>query len=261
MQLSDILQADFWPSKVTACQTLNGLSGGSYRLELENGQCFLLRLQHDDLLRLGAARQFEGDLLFSLQLLSFVPTVFHIGDDFLVLHWIEGLPPTKWNEPHLARLADCLQQLHHFSVLHSTELSALPQLDLIQRIFFLLQQLPAEQQGCWLMQLDKLKPFNDCDVQIVGHHDLHRENIIVQADGSLKLLDWEYAAISNPALELAFMFANNDFNEKQQRYFLRRYTHSNSLIGQDRTFTQSINLYLPWVKLLNRLWLQVRRQF
>ena len=111
------------------------------------------------------------------------------------------------------------------------------------------------------MQLDKLKPFNDCDVQIVGHHDLHRENIIVQADGSLKLLDWEYAAISNPALELAFMFANNDFNEKQQRYFLRRYMHSNRLLGKDRTFTQSIKLYLPWVKLLNRLWLQVRRQF
>ncbi|KGQ69792.1 hypothetical protein A1D23_11810 [Chelonobacter oris] len=259
MPLSQILQADFWPSDITSYRLLDGLSGCSYCVELAGQRRFLLRLQPHYLLNLGSNRQFEADLLFGLQLLPFVPSVFYQDEHFLVQHWTEGESPTVWSEPHLLRLADCLQQLHHFSVLHSTEISPLPQIDLIQRIFSLLQQLPSEQHGCWLMKLDQMKPFVESDIQVIGHHDLHLNNLIVQSDGELKLLDWEYAAWSEPALEIAFMLANNPLTEAQQRYFLHHYLKNNKLLEKERLFKQSVALYLPWVTLLNRLWLCVRQ--
>lgn len=259
MSLSSILSADFWTAKVVSCQALAGASGDSYCVELENRQRFLLRRQNENLRRLGAGREFEADLLFSLQLLPFVPAVFQQGEDFLVQYWVEGTPLTDWSEPHLAQLAADLQQLHQFSVLHSAEINTLPQLDLIQRIFSLLQQLPSEQHGCWLMQLDQMQPFIESEIQVIAHHDLHPNNVIIQADGSFKLLDWEYAAWSEPALEMAFLFANNELSETQQRHVLQCYLQGNWLLQKERAFSQAIARYLPWVKLLNRLWWQVRQ--
>ncbi|MGV6988793.1 phosphotransferase [Testudinibacter sp. P80/BLE/0925] len=259
MSLSSILNADFWTAKVVSCQPLAGASGDSYGVQLENRQRFLLRRQNETLQRLGAGREFEADLLFSLQLLPFVPSVFHQGNDFLVQHWVEGEPLAQWNEPHLAQLALNLQQLHHFSVLHSAEINTLPQLDLIRRIFSLLQQLPSEQHGGWLMQLDQLTPFVESEIQVIAHHDLHPHNIIVQPDGSFKLLDWEYAAWSEPALEMAFLLANNELSQDQQRYLLQYYLQGNTLLQKEWAFGQAIASYLPWVKLLNRLWWQVRQ--
>ncbi|MGR6981791.1 phosphotransferase [Testudinibacter sp. P27/CKL/0425] len=259
MSLSRILAAGFWHSEVVSCQPLNGISGYSYSVLLQNQQRFVLRLQHEDLLRLGSHRAFEADLLFSLQPLPFVPPVFYQAEDFMLQPWLEGEILPEWNEPHLAQLAACLQQLHHFSALHSAEISPLPPIDLIQRIFSLLQQLPPEQHGAWLVQLDQLPPFVESELQVIAHHDLHRQNIVLQPDGSFKLLDWEYAAWSEPALEMAFMFANNELDSAQQAYFLQAYLQNNPLVKNKTEFRRAVALYLPWVKLLNRLWLQAQQ--
>lgn len=260
MKLSEILQADFWQANILSCQALEGVSGGSYRVELENQQCFLLRLQSQTFSNLGSYRQFEAELLFSLQTLPFVPSLFYQGEDFLVLHWIEGKVATAWDQPHLQQIAECLQQLHHFSLLHLTDISQLPQIDLIQHIFALLQQLPSEQQGCWLMRLDQMQPFIESECRVIAHHDLHVKNVIIQSDGNISFIDWEYAAWSDPALEIAFMFINNELSEVQQHDLLQYYLKNNPLPLEQQRFKQAIIAYLPWVRLLNRLWLQVRSQ-
>ncbi|KAE9529340.1 phosphotransferase [Testudinibacter aquarius] len=263
MLLADILQAEFWQGEVVSCKPLGGLSGDSYCVTVQHKksrkQRFLLRLQTETSQRLGSMRQLEGDILFNLQALPFVPKVFYQGEDFLVLKWISGRVLGKWHNETLSALAQRLQSLHHYSVLHGSKLGVLPQLDLIQQIFFLLQQLPAEQQGNWLLMLDKLTPFQENEIQVVAHHDLHLQNLVNSQNSGLSIIDWEYAALSNPALELAFFFASNNLTEKQQRYFLAQYLKNNSLISEDRTFTQSIASYFPWVKLLNQLWLKVQQ--
>ncbi|MGR3807639.1 phosphotransferase [Pasteurella testudinis] len=264
MALTDILQADFWSGKVVACKRVQGLSDGAYCVTVKQDepsgqQHFLLRLQTEAAQCLGAKRYLEGDILFNLQALPFVPKVFYQGQDFLVLEWIDGTAPRKWNNSLLVQLAKRLQNLHHYSVLHCNELAVVPHLDLIQHIFLLLQQLPTEQQGSWLLMLDKLVPFEETDIQVVGHHDLHLQNLVMSQKSGLNIIDWEYASLSNPALELAFFFANNTLSEKQQKYFLNQYIKNNHLITQERAFIRSIASYYPWVKMVNRLWQAVQQ--
>jgi thiamine kinase len=57
---------------------------------------------------------------------------------------------------------------------------------------------------------------------VVCHSDLHLQNLL-ERDGSLLLLDWEYAHVSDPLWDVAGWSANNDFDTQMQREFMSAY--------------------------------------
>jgi thiamine kinase-like enzyme len=60
---------------------------------------------------------------------------------------------------------------------------------------------------------------------VVCHSDLHAQNLI-ESDGALLLLDWEYAHVTDPLWDAAGWSANNDFDAASRRMLLAIYLGS-----------------------------------
>ncbi len=92
---------------------------------------------------------------------------------------------------------------------------------------------------------------------VVCHSDLHAMNLI-EEDGSLILLDWEYAHVADPLWDLAGWCANNDFDAELQRDLLTRYSGSAPNLSQWQRFRSLLALYDYVCLLWSQLYLAVR---
>jgi thiamine kinase len=92
--------------------------------------------------------------------------------------------------------------------------------------------------------------------RVVCHGDLHRLNL-VQTAGSLRLLDWEYAHVSDAFWDLAGWCANGNFADDTQRRLLTSYLGSPPNAEQGRRLRLLAWLYdyicLQWSSLLTPL--------
>lgn len=55
------------------------------------------------------------------------------------------------------------------------------------------------------------------------HGDLHHGNVVITQNGTLQLIDWEFAGIADPAHDIARLFAISELNPTQQDFFLTKY--------------------------------------
>ncbi|MBJ7221108.1 MULTISPECIES: phosphotransferase [unclassified Brenneria] len=88
------------------------------------------------------------------------------------------------------------------------------------------------------------------------HLDIHAENLLL-ADGKMMLIDWEYAADGDIALELAFIFRANQLDPETQRRFLHTYRQQRPGFSI-ACLQQHTAQWLPWVDYLALMWYEVR---
>jgi thiamine kinase len=88
--------------------------------------------------------------------------------------------------------------------------------------------------------------------------DIHAGNVLSTPDG-LRLIDWEYAANADIALELAAIIRGNDWNAQQQNAFIGEYVDAG---GYQEIFLlqQRVKRWIPWVDYLMLMWFEVRWQ-
>ena len=60
----------------------------------------------------------------------------------------------------------------------------------------------------------------------VCHNDLSPDNILLAPE--LKIIDWEYACVSDPAFELAVICENFNLNQSQQRGLILNYSQNSA---------------------------------
>lgn len=89
------------------------------------------------------------------------------------------------------------------------------------------------------------------------HMDVHPGNI-VDNQGELSLIDWEYAADGDIALELTAIIGLNQLNEQQTRTLLQEYADHNQL--SVRTLARQVRRWQPWTRLLAACWYQLRAE-
>ena len=94
-------------------------------------------------------------------------------------------------------------------------------------------------------------------VEVVCHSDLHVMNLL-QESGSLILLDWEYAHVTDPLWDLAGWCANNDFDAELQWRLLRRYLGKAPILSEWHRFRLLLALYDYVCLLWSQLYLNVR---
>ncbi|MDG6882255.1 Thiamine kinase [Phocoenobacter uteri] len=199
----------------TACSSI---------IELENGERYVVHQQSERAKRLGINYQLELQILTKISPLGFMPKVVFHNEDYLILSYIQGSPPQRYNAILLKKLAEMIAKLHLFdaqeAIIFISEFAKIdPKLDIIERCYFLNQQLgDSNQFSVELSLLKPIQPFTQC----ICHHDLHLGNVI-QNEDRVFLIDWEYAAISDPALEIALFFKHNDLTDEQKRFFLSHY--------------------------------------
>lgn len=237
---------------VSSVTKLAGLTACSHLVELANGERYVLRSQTQQATDYGIDYQQEVAFLRLIEPLGFTPKIIYANETSALLAWINGQTPSHFSQPLLAKLADQLASLHRFDWQAVRSTQNLTRLNLAERCQFLWQNLPLKTQN----SLNFTPPFKQISPykQTICHHDIHLANLVEQ-DEKLFLIDWEYAAISDPALELALLFHYNPLSAEQKAFFLARYFAKS---GFDPTACVAKMVeYQPEIEKLNRLWFRL----
>ncbi|WGE88737.1 choline kinase family protein [Actinobacillus arthritidis] len=230
-------------------KNLAGLTACSQQIQLASGERFVLRQQNERATAFGINYAQEAQILRYLTHLSFTPKVYYHNENASLLTWIEGNTPSHFSYSLLSKLALQLAELHLFPITQS-----LPKLELAERCQFLWQKLSVTKQVTlgFRPPFQTIQPFT----QTICHHDLHLGNFIEKND-RLYLIDWEYSAVSDPALEIAMLFSANAkiLNEQQQADFLSTYLQATKF--DKKGFKQKMAEYHSAINQLNQLWFAI----
>lgn len=234
---------------VRSIQKLAGLTACSYKVTFTSGERAVLREQTQRASNVGVNYQQEAQLLRAIAPLGFSPKPIYNDRLFSLLSWINGKKPTSFTPKLLQKLAEQLAKLHQFPLQAVCSTPHFAKLDLAERCQFLWDKLSPKKQ----QKLNFCPPFMAIKPLAVAvcHHDLHLGNFIEQND-TLYLIDWEYTAISDPALELALFLHGNSLSPKEKALFLHHYFAKNPL-NQTACMAKMAE-YQPLIAQLNQLW-------
>ncbi|MDH2997134.1 LPS biosynthesis choline kinase [Pasteurellaceae bacterium LFhippo2] len=237
---------------VSSIKKLSGLTACSHSVITESQQRYVLRTQSQRASDFAINYQQESYFVNLIAPLGFSPTPLYSDQKTLLLSWLDGEVPTEFSSKLLIQLAEIVAKLHCFEIQPLNipkNFANSAKLNLAERCQFFWNQLSPKQQ----QQLKFKPPFPTIEPfkQAICHHDVHLANLIQQGE-KLYLIDWEYCAISDPALELAMLISANQLSTQQQALFFEHYFVKT---GFDRSAClEKVKEYLPEVEKLSQLW-------
>lgn len=194
------------------------------------------------------SRQREWRILRRLAASGLAPRPCAINRRWLLLEWLPGdtLPATEFLA-HRAELIAFLTQLHR-QPLSGYRLRLLP-------LLWHYWQQCRERHPRWLRRLQQLtRQGEPAPLRLaLLHMDIHPGNLLTQP---LRLIDWEYAADGDVALELAALIGGNDLDIDQQAMLLAEYAQANQL--NLAMLRRQVRCWQPWLRLLMASWYQLR---
>ncbi|AHK21582.1 thiamine kinase [Yersinia similis] len=266
MRLSNIdsslsaLIANINPAVKTAdchISPVSGLTGESWRITGPDID-WLAREQSPQKSQLGVNRRRERKFLQHIAGSGLSPAVIAADRRWLVVNWLEGDVVTNEQFVPLAsygQLARLLTRLHHLP-------ASGYRLDLrtqIARYGALIDPARRSPDGVRL-QHDFLRRRLPAITKLAPlHMDIHPGNLLATPVG-LKLIDWEYAADGDIALEIAALFRGNRWSKLQQQAFLQDYCNYEHGYHDIARLSRQIQQWLPWVDYLMLMWFEVRWQ-
>lgn len=232
---------------------LDGLSGFSVQVSLGDSTLLARRAASGQTMP-GVDRQREYRLLRKLAGSGLTPDVHGRNAEWLLLGWQPGAVLSADElDNRLEDLVDEVICLHH-QPLSGYRLQLMPLLmDYWQR------SQPQRRSIHWLRALQQLQRQREPHPLrlAVLHMDIHSANLV--ADGSkLRLIDWEYAADGDVALELAAIISAYELDTGQQQRLLGRYAHRQKL--DINLLRRQIQCWQPWLSLLATSWYELRAQ-
>ncbi|CAM3875575.1 phosphotransferase [Rahnella bruchi] len=233
-----------------------GLTGESWKITSPAGN-LLARHQSYEKRIAGADRQRESAILRHVARQKSGPCVRLYSPPWLIVDWIDGTPLTEQDFATPATqqaLSQTLVRLHQLA-------PSGYRLDLPQQFARYWQHIDRRRlTPRWLRlhhQMMSQTPPVSLKLALV-HMDIHAGNVLNTPEG-LRLIDWEYAANADIALELAAIVRGNDWNAQQQNTFLNEYVNAGGY--QEITLLQQqVNRWIPWVDYLMLMWFEVRWQ-
>lgn len=198
-RLPDALAIQRWPG---------GLCNRLFRIDTVD-KPYALRINHPDADRLGVDRQREQQLLTALVDQPWSPTPLSIQDQWLLTPWYPGTAPAHGEHTDLAWLTTALTAVQTVAI-SGAPLNIATQ---IQQLCSYSDGLAADftaavQQHCERYRLPERLTL--C------HHDWHPGNLRL-TETSWTLLDWEFAALGDPAMDLATVCSGFDLSESQSQ--------------------------------------------
>lgn len=169
------------------------------------------------------------------------PTVFYAQDNIQVLEYIDD---QGYDVSKLDDLANTI------NTLHTATITKQRRFDLIS--FTDEYLIGADQQTrTWHQQLQPLlnEFINDPTPWVFCHNDLVKENCLFDQDGSVYLIDWEFAQRHNPWFDLAAIVLYFELSDEQTKSFLEAYKDGWSTKISERIFYSS-QVALLWTDLL-----------
>jgi hypothetical protein len=199
-----------------------GITNRNYRLCFGGRDC-VLRLPGQDTELLGIDRAGERLAAKRAASLGIGPDTLHADDDCLVTAFVPGLPVA----PERLRadpggLARALRRFHDSGL-------QLPRSFWVSDLLRTYAALVAARAGTLPPAYARAQELVDRIAQVLPltepvpcHNDLLAGNLI-DADGELLLVDWEYAGLGHRYFDLGNLAVNNDFDEAAERDLLEAY--------------------------------------
>ncbi|WP_283603010.1 phosphotransferase [Serratia proteamaculans] len=242
--------------KTAGCRfsPVQGLTGESWRIEGEGVQ-LLARQQSAEKSALGVSRRREARMLCRAGK-GIGPQVLAQNNQWIILQWLDGDVVT---EAGFAQLNECGDLAELMAGLHRQPLSGYS-LNLQRQFAHYWPQLdPQRLTPAWLRLhqhfLHRRPPMPLKRAPL--HMDIHPGNLIADGD-RLRLIDWEYAADGDIALDIAALFRGNAWMPADQQRYLQHYVRTG--YSDLPLLRAQVQRWLPWVDYLMLLWFEVRWQ-
>lgn len=197
--LPDALSVERWPG---------GLCNRLYRITSADDQ-FALRVNHPDAEHLGVDREREKQILLSLADQPWCPRALAVNEHWLLTPWMPGAPPKAGDQADLAWLAEAL------SAVQAVEVPG-PVLNIADQIRHLSHYAEHLEANFIAAVEQRCRDYQLPDRLTLTHHDWHPGNLMI--DGAdWVLLDWEFAALGDPAMDLAALCSGFELSDDQSR--------------------------------------------
>jgi thiamine kinase len=229
----------------------NGLSSDTYRVE-RDGVAYALKVPASNALDLGMDFVWEAKLLERASGVGLAPPLVYcdVEREILLARWMQGyawLPAQAAQADQVRQIAMTLRRVHALPA--PSPARCMNPKSWIE----LYGGAPlSDAAAAKLQQLNALPG----SAAVVCHSDLHVLNLI-QGDGALILLDWEYAHVSDPFWDLSGWSANNDFAVSSQRGLLTEYLGAAPSAAEWQRFRLLLWLYdyvcLLWSELYSKV--------
>jgi len=203
-----------------------GISNHNFLVRV-GGAAYVARLGEERPL-LGIDRRNEVVCHSAASALGLAPEVIHHEAGLLVTRFIAGrtLAPADVRQPDcISRVASLLRRLHDSWVGLTGEILYFCPFQTVRTYAHTAAKIGACLAGDIAPLLAdtallsrRIAPFGP----VLCHNDLLAANLI-DADGRLWLVDWEYAGIGQPGFDLANLSANARFTDEQDRDLLKAY--------------------------------------
>ncbi|MCG7648043.1 MULTISPECIES: phosphotransferase [unclassified Alteromonas] len=201
----------------------------------------------DDFSGVNRAHQFA--LQQQLYRLGVAPQPIWLSDDETI--WVE-----QWLEHSDSATLSMLELANTLARIHSLPITARP-LDLASRWQHYINVAQLDMSSELYLKAQSLrkqviKSEQDDDDYVLCHNDLLTNHLLLSADNSLKIIDWEYAAMGNRYFDLASCCLINKLEINESRELVKHYAKLMNIDEHDAI--AKFDLHTEIVAITNDLW-------
>ncbi|GGX39431.1 phosphotransferase [Saccharospirillum salsuginis] len=193
-----------------------------------------LRLNRADTDRLGVVRRRETDILKTVQGRPWAPEVVAIDDDGLLTAWVEGQSPASGDKTDLDWLVQALTEVH-------AETPDVGVLNMAEQIRHLMEQGPPLESAIAQALHRHCDAYRLPASLTLCHHDWHPGNIVTTRRGWV-LLDWEFAALGDPVMDVAAACQGFELDAAQIEHLAGRLTLDEDRLRQALCLMEAVAL-------------------
>ncbi|MDE2305993.1 MAG: phosphotransferase [Gammaproteobacteria bacterium] len=226
-----------------------GLARATFRVE-RDGKRYAMRLERSAV-RGGAHARWEAELRAHAARAGFAPTplLYAAEDGVLVSTWVEGreFEAAAVGEPRgIDAVAALMRRIHGLQVPPAPQQTGPgPWIESYERALRAASpdrlHATSALRAASLRELERLAAAHG-GRRTLCHSDLHPANL-VETDGGLVVLDWEYAHIGDPLWDVAGWCCMNDFDFARRATLLARYLGRLPEVDERQRFEALIWLY------------------
>jgi thiamine kinase-like enzyme len=224
-QTIDEVVAGVWPGVQARAEPLpGGITNSNYRVEA-GGAVFVVRLAGERTELLGIDRESEVAACTMAARLGIGPGIVHVDLErgVIVFGFIEGrpiAPDQVGNEPVVGQVAAALLRIHAAGVIRAT-FDPFELVPAYRSIAAGHGVVPRFDDAVMLRHLAQIAAVRPWQPRALCHNDLLNSNLI--HDGSVRIVDWEYAGMGDCLFDLANLAVNHRFSARQEEALLRHY--------------------------------------
>lgn len=203
-----------WHSQPVAQPKLIRQLGGYTNLSflVTDGQSRWVVRLNGDRRDAGISQSNEMSAITAAHLAGIAPGIAFQGEDFLVVEYVSGEKPNLDDIAEIGAL---------FADVHSLNVTIQP-IDLLKHLGTYHRQVAPDIDITQCFQeIMALEPVEKCSL-VPCHQDLTLDNMI-KTDNGIAVIDWEYAALSDPAYDLAVFSYSHELDAAQLSDLLANY--------------------------------------